>query len=425
MKSVAKTTKRSSVVKKKTTKKVVRKKAARTKVTKKVVKRTSKKTAKKVIKKVTKKTTKRSTKHERKRAEEKTVRTARMYGHKGTMPTGKNDPGRVLGKVVTLGMLGATRVSTDLDVIAIQLARVAGVGCMLIGAALAWHISGQLVQVPPLINTAQVIAPEITAEPLMQIDVSVEEPLAGDVPVVISTPAEEVSLWYQVGTSTPQVVDWGEQQTERSYRAVLPSTSIAAATVRLWAGITYEGEEFLVPDTRTYTLSVPASSSATSTVTQSLSATTSASTTESDMLVLETPSVLGVVDYENQLIIFGTSTAAAAVELVALGAGIQVPLIVNDAGWWQYATTSQAFLEDSYELYAIAPDNAVSQRYQLATNITTVPALPAAPVENAQYYMLLWYLLSACAVVAVGAILLLIGHHLHHTREEPSQLSVG
>jgi len=476
MKSVAKTTKRSSATTKKAVKKTVPTKKVATKKTQKLsnkssqhvtkaikkavtkkTKLTTKKVTKRVVKKVVK-TAKRTTKRVRAQAEEETVRSARMYGHANTMPTGKNAPGRILGRVITLSIIGGLKIPIDGDVIAISVARVGGIGCMLIGAALAWNLSTMLVVVPQSIQSAQLLAATEDNLAPVQFDVAAPAPLQGTVPVVVSTAAESVSLWYQIGTSTPQIAGMATRQSDASHTFLLDVTAIQASEIQLLAGLTTptgielfaegmwrniagvdEVEAQLATSTVTEMLPVVAElSNATRTTATTTQDSTEPATTTSAIntattnptpepivmtapvaptsMVLSAPSVLGVAYHNGNSIVYGTSTAATQVELVALGASVRELLSVTTTGWWQYATTSSVFTQDSYEIYAIADSTEISQMYRLTSESLVTAAAPTQSSQNPHYVILLWYLLAACAVIGIGAVLLLIGQHMHHDR---------
>lgn len=452
-------TKRASVRRqtptKKTAKKTVRKTAA-ARVAKKTPKKVTKKATQKVATKVTKKTTKKSaqkvvTGSRRKRVATTTqsVREARYGGHQNTVPKHPNAPGRILGRSFTLGALGAAHVPLNTDALAVGLARISGVAVMLAGVALSWQLYNQLASVPVTAQTASVV----TSTPIPELTVSVtsETPLQDTVPLVVGAPAaEDVVLVLQNASST-QVLGAATQRTAETWELVFDTTTVPNGSYELYA-LALQADAFTaataaetvvvantvtVPTTTAATTSttsstvvrtdgVSASSAATSSIARPVvAAPPMVASTSMPTLLAPTVRLLAPITGQETLVV-GEGSAKQPVELLLLRDQQRATTTVQSNGWWslRVATPQRG---DTYELYAQAGPELLSQPldFTVINGRLTQPSsgqeqTTATANSDPTRDMLLWYLVTAIATVAVGAVVLLLGHHLHYTRRRPT-----
>lgn len=430
----------------KTAKKVVKK------VSKKVTKKTTKKAVKKVVKKTGKKVTKKVAKKVS-RARKKppailqTVREARYGGHKNTIPTNPKAPGSILGRSFTLSMAGLSVVPFNTDTVAIAIARMGGVAIMCIGLALSWNIFNTIARLPEVPTVATVIESQL---PAVQVAIAQDMPLTGEVPIIITAPKAEAAVLLLQNASTTYVVGAAEQRTEETWEVTLDTEVVANGSYMAIVLAEYVDEyqktitheEVIIENTAPVfvitevlepaELATDATSSeATTTETEVVSTSTPTQPSPIDeelpvitsMPVLETPNVRMVVPDGEQLIIVGTAGVHQSVELLLLKEQFAEELVTQANGWWYFVIDAPE-RSDVYELYARASTKELSA----PLDFTVVDGrlhkqTPAGTTQTTNVQQgsvvresLLWYLIASITIIGLGAVLLLVGHHLHHTR---------
>jgi hypothetical protein len=419
---------RSRAVTKKTTKKTTKKSVAK-KVAKKVVKKTAKKTFKRVVKRVVKRP---------KNAPPQSVREARFGGHDNTIPDNPNAPGHsVLGRSFALSVLGASTIPLNSDALAIGIARVGGIAIMFIGLLMSWHLFNELA---PL-ETAQVASViESVPDRESRISVLARTPNHGAVQVVITTPDAETVLLVAESrgtTSSQYIFGTAAQRSAETWEISLDTTALPDDTYTLKAfvsGSTHVAHETITADFPIQNNSLvappvteirpPTTSTSTATTSVATSTETAPTTT---MPTLAAPEVVQLVPGRTTYTtLYGRGTPKQVIEVLLLREQYRATTSVQANGWWTHTMPTPRTTAE-YELYAQATEEFLSGPLDfevIAGRLVRTPPTGDTQVTNIpssepNREMLLWYLLAAVTLISVGAVLLLIGHHLHHTRPRP------
>lgn len=430
--------KRTTVRGKKTAKKTTKKVAptSRTSVPKRPTK-TTKKVAKKVVKKATKKTTKKTTKVVKKivkrvvkrpvNALPQSVREARYGGHQNTIPTNPRAPGRLLGRSVALSAMGLGSASFNADAIAISIARIGGMAIMVLGLGLTWNLYNELATTPPTAQSATVLDAQYEDDTPI-ITIASQQPVEGLTTAVVSaTNATNVVLALESSTGEMFVLGNAVAKTDTTWELAFASNVVPNGTYQLHAYVqeigattaTAHQTELQIRNQQSVVVDAAPTTAATSSATTTLAATTSMPT-----LVAPTVSVLAPVSAAYVRAI-GTATPEQTIEIIMLRDQLVATTSVQANGWWSYVlptpdTTSR------YELYAQAAPDLLSQPLDfdvIAGRLVTAPPRGDTQISNvaggeSARESLLWYLLAAVTTMTVGAVLVLIAHHLHHTRRK-------
>tara|TARA_B100000745_G_scaffold295723_1_gene240171 strand:- start:260 stop:727 length:468 start_codon:yes stop_codon:yes gene_type:complete len=126
------------------------------------------------------------------------------------------------------------------------------------------------------------------------------------------------------------------------------------------------------------------------------------------------------------VLVFGTATPEQSIELLLLRDQQRASTTVQRNGWFSL-TLDAPLPSATYELYAQASPELLSGPLDfemIAGRLVRTPPsgdtqITSVPDSDPAQEMLVWYLLASVATVCIGAVLLLIGHHLHHTRRRP------
>lgn len=432
-------TKRATVRGKKVTKKTATKAVRKNVVAKKVAKKTAKKVAKKVTqrtgKKVVKKTFKKAIKRVEKRPENavpQSVREARFGGHQNTLPTNPKAPGRLLGRSFTLGVAGATAThALNPDAIAIALARFGGIGVMVCGAALSWNIYNQLVTVPHIPPVATVIESQSVPTIAVTAEGSITEPVS----IIINvTQADAVFLLLETPDKRT-VLGAAEQRTGASWEYRFDPALVTEGEYTLRAVVEAAGDFTTVRYGASVVVGSQRASEILTTVPIATTSITSLKTAISESEEVQTaptttmPTLLAPIvhsiapESRDTAIVIGEGTPNQPLELLLLREQRRATTTVQSNGWWSL-TIPTPKSGAQYELYAQSSEELLSgpldfsviagRLTRLDVPDTSQATLVSQSVSNRD--SLVWYLTGSVGIVALGTVLLLLGHHLYHLR---------
>jgi hypothetical protein len=431
MSAAKRATVRVKKVTKKTSKKVVRKRAIVKKTIKKVAKKVTKRTGKQTAKKTTNKVTKRVL-QQPKNAAPQSVREARFGGHSNTLPTNPKAPGRLLGRSFTLGLAGtATTYSFNPDVIAIAVARFGGIGVMVCGAALSWSIYNQLVVFPDTSAVAAVI--EAPAPP--SISVTTEGVTAEPVSFIVNTPQADAVFFVLETGEEHFVLGAAAQRTSETWEYRFDPQSVLAGTYSLRAIIETANDYQTVLHGSTIEVGSPPVAElplVTEMVTTASSTLPTADSAMEEVLIAPTttmPTLLAPIvhsiapESRDTAIVIGEGTPNQPLELLLLREQRRATTTVQPNGWWSL-TIPTPKSGAQYELYAQANEELLSGPLDFSvisgrlTRLDQQDSSPATVVSSrvANRDLLVWYLVVSVGIVALGTVLLLLGHHLYYLR---------